>query len=442
MKKKNDLVSIIYSNPIKTIIVAGLIIRLLIIALYQHIAIYPDSGGYIDLAHRILSCDLNGYQGERSPGYPLLLCLANGSLMISVIIQMIIGIVTLIFTYKTLLIVNVRKRISLIVTLLIACYAPNIFFEFAILTESLTQLVLTFTFYTFFGITMQKRTGILSYLLLSFLCGYLTLIKPFYILLAGILFVFLILHSHKIKDIVYKYLVVLIFPLCIGFGWSYVNLLNTGYFVPTTYYGYNITQNCVRFAEKTTDEYKDIGEIYAKYREKNKAEGVSISMSIWAAYDELEAETKLSFVDLSKRLYDYSTATIAKNPGEYLQQVFISWCDFWKTSMYWEYDSFKVTSVKEAMLYFNTAERILFQLIKIIFVLLIPYNLIHYLRRRKYPPQFVISVVVLAASLAQAFATYGTNSRFSFPFELLIVTSVVLNYLSYMRYRRRQKQKS
>lgn len=442
LKKSNKFTSIVFSNPIRTIVAVGLILRLLTALLYQHISVYPDSNGYIELTERVLSWNLHGYQGERSLGYPLLMCLANGSLLVSVIFQLAIGIVTLVFAYKTLLIINVRKRIALIVTLLIACYVPNIYFEFAILTESLTQFILTLIFYTYFGITMQKRTGILSYLLLSLSCGYLTLIKPFYILLPGVLFFFLILHDHRLKNIIYKYAFILAFPAFIGLGWSYINMVNTGYFVPTTYYGYNIAQNCVSFAEKTSDEYKDIGNIYAKYRDKNIAGGKNISMSIWEAYDEIETETKLSFVDLSKKLYDYSITTIKQNPKAYLKQVFVSWCDFWRTSMYWEYDNIAVTSAKGVMLYFNYAERILFQLIKILFVLLIPYNIIHYLRKRKYPPQFVISVVVFTASLAQAFATYGTNSRFSFPFEILMVTSVVMNYLSYMRYRRRQKQKS
>ena len=439
LKKNKGILFWAYSNPIKTIIIVAILVRVLLFSLYQYVTIYPDSEDYIFLAKQMLNFDLRGYNGGRSPGYPMLLCLADGMSVVTVVYQMIIGIVTLIFIYKTLLIINVKKNLALTITLLFSCYIPTIFFEFAILTESLTFLFVTLIFYTYFGITMQKRIGILSYLLLSLLCGYLVIIKPFYILIPVLLFVFLILHNSRFRTILSKYLFVLLFPLILFLGWSYVNKANTGYFVPTTFYGFNIAQNCVSFAENTTDEYKEIGCIYAKYRDKNIAEDHNTSMSIWDAYSELEAETGKPFPDLSKTLYDYSLTTIAMNPTDYFKQVFISWCDFWKTSLYWEYDA--VAHANGALWLIAYAQRVLFQLIKILFVLFIPYNIVRYIRKRKYTPQFIISLTVLAISLAQALVTYGTNSRFSFPFEMLMLTSLVMNYLSYKR-GRRMKQKS
>lgn len=49
--------------------------------------------------------------------------------------------------------------------------------------------------------------------------------------------------------------------------------MNTGYFVPTTFYGFNIAQNCVHFAEKVPEKYALISGIYVRQREKTISKG-------------------------------------------------------------------------------------------------------------------------------------------------------------------------
>ncbi|MFV0311725.1 MAG: hypothetical protein ACK5KN_08765 [Dysgonomonas sp.] len=430
------------NNPVKVIVIIAVSVRLLIAILYGHITLYPDSEDYRALAERILSFNLAGYEGERPPGYPLLLCLSGLSGSITVILQLIMGVCTLVVAYKTLLLLNVEKRIALVVTLFGAVYLPSVFFEFAILTESFTLLVITLIFYVFFGIVGDKDSSSKSYLWLSLLCGYLVLIKMFYIYLAIILFIMLLLDNYRsLKIITRKYALILLIPLLVFLGWSYVNKLNTGLFVSSTFYGFNIAQNCVWFADNTTEEYKEIGDVYVRYRYESPKDK-EIAMTIWEAYPELKARTGLSFPDLSKKMYDYSIATIKKNPGPYLEQVFISWRDFWKTSLYWEVYNFSVPESHVVIMYVCYAGRIILQLVKILFVLLIPYNIIVAIRRRRLTPEVIISLIILFASLLQAFATYGTNSRFSYPFEILMVTSVLLNGLQYYWYRIKRKTAS
>lgn len=430
---KNKLLNIPYkiwiwaeNNPLKAILIAGIFVRLLVVFLYQHITLYPDSEDYIVLARRLLSFDLSGYEGQRSPGYPLLLSLSNISYIITVVIQAITGIITLIFFYKICLITGLSKKASLITTIIICLYLPTIFFEVAILTESLTLLVITLIFYLVLKIWKRDSE---QYILLSLLCGYLVLIKPFYVFLPILLFLFLLSNRLQVKAVLLKSVFVIIVPVILFLGWSYVNKINTGYFTSTTFYGFNLAQNCVSFAEKTTPEYAETGNIYARYRD-NRVSDKEVSMTIWEAYPELKAKTGLSFPDLSKKLYDYSIVTIKMNPAAYIKQVFVSWRDFWKTSLYWEYDSFAISGANDIILYICYAERILLQLIKILFVLLIPYNIISAIRKRMAKPQLIISIIVFTTSVLQAMITYGTNSRFSFPFEMLIILAVILNIKS------------
>jgi len=432
LKALKKIWRLIYSNPQKAIVATAILVRLLLALLYQHVTIYPDSEDYIALAERLMAFDLSGYTGERTPGYPLFLILSGADPIISAFLQSIIGVITLIVVYKTFLISGIGRKGSLITTLLLSCYLPVGFFEFAILSEALTFFVVSLVFYYLF--IQRNRGDKLSLCWLVTMCCLLVLIKPFYVFLPFILFAVLYAKRRRL----YQYIWLLILPLFLFLGWSYINKVNTGYFVSTTFYGFNLAQNCVSFAEKTTPEYAEIGEIYARYRDRRISDKEE-AMVIWDAYPELKDRTGLSLPDLSHKLYEYSIATIKNNPGAYFKQICISWADFWKTSLYWEPYSFEIEEASGPLLYIAYAQRIVLQMVKILFVLLIPYNIISAWRRKKIKPTFVISVVVLAASILQAFVTYGTNSRFSYPFEALIVLSVVLNIIVWVRARRKRK---
>lgn len=438
LKTIDKIKSKLTDNPIFTIVLFGIFIRFLLSFVYQHITLYPDSVGYVQLAERLLKFNLEGYQGERAPGYPLLLSLSGLSTTVTVILQLLMGICTLVVTYKTLILINIQEKQSLIITLLGACYLPAIFFELSILTETLTLFIISIIFFKFFQILKMQETNFIPLAIISLFIGFLVLIKPFYIFLPVILLSIFICKNKKSKFSLVKYSIIIIIPFSLYFGWSYVNKINTGYLVPTTYYGFNLAQNCVSFAENTSPEYKEIGEIYAKHRD-NKISDKEIAMTIWEAYPELEERTGLSFPELSSLLYNYSIETIRLNPTSYLKQVFISWKDFWKTSLYWEPYNFKIPQASNVVLYICYLERIILQLIKILFALLTPYNILLIISNKNIKNASIISIIVFAASILQAISTYGTNSRFSFPFETLMVVSVVLNIFHFVNIYKKRK---
>jgi len=411
--------------PVLTIVLFGIVVRLIIVSFYGHVTIYPDSVGYIELAERLLSFDLVGYNGERTPGYPLLLCLTGIWPALSAAAQLCMGIASLVFIYKILMLLKVNRKVSLYLTIILSLYIPAIFFELAILTETLTTLCLIIIFYLFFELII-KDAGLKNYILLSILCLYVVVIKPFYIFLPFLLVLFLLINNlsfHTVK----RSLFIILLPVLFFVGWSYLNKVNTGYFVSTTFYGVNVAQTCVSFAENTPDEYKQIGDIYAKYRDTESLNDKELAMTIWAAYPELEEKSGLTGPDLSDLLYKYGIATIKVNPGSYLKQVFISWKDFWKTTLYWEPDG--TTIGRDGLYYICQAQRIVFQLVKLLFIILILFHIASYIRKRKLTPSLIISLVVLSASVLQALVIYGNNSRFSFPFEYLIFVSVYITVI-------------
>jgi len=411
------------NHPIKTLVIFGLLLRIFVVFFYSHINIFPDSGGYIELAKLLSESNLSGYHGQRSPGYPMLLVLANNQLFIAIVIQLLIGILTSVLVHKNFKLLNFSARTALLYTLFLNSFLHVIFYEISILTESLTLFFIMLICNLL--LKRQNKNTYKKWLILSLLFAYLVLIKPFYIFLPFLVYGFSVFKNFDFRKIFGKDILILLFPLVAFTGWSYVNKVNTGYFVPTTFYGYNLAQNCVWFAEKSPEDYRMISDIYVRNREESVRDHKNVSMAIWESYDELKEKTGLSFADLSAELNNFSRATIKANPTDYLKQVFTSWLDFWKTDISWKSDFFRFGSATVFAFIWDLQHYVL-RLFKVAFLLNIPFLCYIFIRKRKITPEIVFATFVIITSFLQAFATYGTNSRFSFPLEFLMVMVVAL----------------
>lgn len=431
------LFSAIKNREIRILIFLGLLFRLVLSILYFNVTLFPDSGDYIDLSKNLLDFNLNGYNGYRSPGYPFLIFLAFGSQKIIILYQFVLGIITSILWFKILLKLEFNTKTSLYIVLLIESFLHVYFYETAILSEAFTLFFISLVIRQLADGFLDKKNWKVD-VFMGFLLGYIVLIKPFYVFLPFLIYGFCLLKNFSIKQIVNQKIIVLIFPLFAYFGWSYVNKINTGYFVSTSYFGLNLAQNCVHFAENTTPEYQWIGTVYAKYRIKNSKENDTIkkdinkhnlAMTIWDAQEELVAKKNNNFSDLSYDLGEYALATIKKNPMHYAKQVFFySWIDFWKTSIYWNYPNFYVPFSNKVCLGFWYIQSAILLFFKFSFLFICPLYIIEFFKTRKISFEFIAVVIILSTSILQALATYGTNSRFSYPFEFLMII-IVLSFI-------------
>ena len=353
-------------------------------------------------------------------------------LALSVALQIVIGLLTAVYQYKTLKLLKFNDLSSVIITLLFNSLLHVIFYETAILTESLSLFFITVTVYLSMKYLFCSVQGWKSILWLSLLMGYLVFIKPFYIFIPFVIYALYILKDFRFSRIINSKLILLIFPVMVFTGWSYINKINTGHFTSTTYWGFNIAQNCVYFAENTEPEYQEIGNIYAKHRDLAIKNGDDVAMSIWDAYDELLAKTNLNQTELSYTLSQYGKATIKKNPGGYVLQVARSWWDFWKVDIYWNYDYFLIPYSNKAFLLVWYIQLFFIYSFKLLFVLSAPYLMFKFIKSKKVTPEFIFTILILATSLLQAIATYGNNSRFSYPFGFLILITLLLTYRPYI----------
>ncbi|RZJ76210.1 MAG: hypothetical protein EOO45_03025 [Flavobacterium sp.] len=401
--------------------------------MYDSVTLYKDSTGYIELAKLISGNGLAGYNGERTPGYPLLIVIAGNSLFLTVLIQFALGIVTTIYQYKSLLITGVGKRIAIVASLVFGSLLHVLFYETSILTESFTLFVMTLGIYFTLDGFFSENKNFKNTMVVGFFMGCLVLIKPFFIFIPFLIYGLYTLKYFSLKTVINRRIAVLVFPLIVFLGWSYVNKVNTGYFVSTTFFGVNIAQNCVSFAEKSPEEFKLIRDIYVKHRTEVQLNNGDLSMTIWEAHDELLEKTGMSSPELSYELAKFGKATINKNPVDYSKQVFVSWFEFWRTS----FDNQTLNSANPVFKYIWTPQKLLLRGIKVVFVLLIPYYLIQFIRFRKVSPVFILTTLIFAGSVLQAMVTYGNNSRFSFPFEFLMIMVVIITFQEFRRNRRR-----
>ena len=182
------------SKNLKLLIAIEVIFRLILFSIfYSSVTIYPDSEGYLDLAKRVSSFDLSGYNGLRSPGYPMLISFVNSNLYALVFIQFGLGIVTSVFQYKTLINLSFSKKNSLIITIFISSFLNIFFFETCVLVETLVLFLMS-TFVYLLSKTPIQNQNLKFDFLMSFILGYLVFIKSFYIFIPFLLLVWLILN--------------------------------------------------------------------------------------------------------------------------------------------------------------------------------------------------------------------------------------------------------
>ena len=424
----------IESNAIFYLLSYAILIRIAMLLLYADYSIFPDSGGYIELANDLSDFNLTGYSGKRTPGYPSIIALVGNNLNWVKVIQHIFGIIS------TLLLFDLVKREtqSKFTAFLAAFFATSfihlIFFEAAILTETTALFVLlVVVWFIRVKSCLNVRTSILNIIAISILFAYLYLVKPMFIYAPIFFALFFLMKNFQenYKKALFKSSLVLLIPLFTFYSWSSLNEKNIGVFGSTYFLGFNLAQTATPFFELVPEENQTIRDIFVKHRDSIASQtSKSITMSIWAAHDELVYATHLKPPQLSKKLGDISIDLFKQHPDLYLKQVSISWLDFWTESILWKPKQIKSVAIKNILM--GTWLYIQQWIALVINIMFLYFSIKHLKRIFKFRIKsfdfnlFLVSIVLLG-SVAQAMITYGSNSRFSFPYFSLIIYFVFIN---------------
>jgi 4-amino-4-deoxy-L-arabinose transferase-like glycosyltransferase len=434
MNYLNKIIQFLNQKEVKMLLLIGFLFRTLLFLMYLKITKVPDSWSYMELSEYILKLDLSGYIGWRSPGYPLLIVLAFGTMKITMLYQFLIGLLTICFWYATLIELQFSKRQSFWVILFVNSFLCYFFFETAILVESFVVFIFSIIFWMLSKKYLEQPT-FKQLLFIGLVLGFLVLIKPFYAYVPFLFYGLYTLKAFRFKKIINRRIIILIFPLMAYFGWSYVNKMNTGYFVSTTYFGLNISQNCVHFVEKAPEKYKWIKDPYIKYRDEAIKENKDVAMSIWYAYnDSVFNKYYYNFPDLSNELGKFGKETISNNQAEFFEQVISkSFLDFWKVFDMKPFVKFENSSVDSVISFVWKIQSCIIQIFKLIFVGLIFFYLYLFIKNRKITFELMIITLVFSSAVLQALVTFGNNSRFCFPFEFSMIVIVLLFVKNYVK---------
>lgn len=426
-------------RPILFLVVIGLFSRVLIAITYSNqVSIFNDSQSYVPLAEQLGAFNLDGYNGLRTPGYPLLLMLTGVNFSIVIIIQMLLGILSSIFLYKTSLKLIHHIPLALFNGLSLSFFLHILFYERAILTESLTlfSLVVCLWYIVRIDFFKLKQKGTITYVqsgVLGILIAIVFLIRPMFIVLTPlVIFCFLMNYRHLRLTAIISRAFLLCIPAIMSYqGWSLLNFQNTGYKSVTAFSGINLAQNCVFFADKASDSHADLRDLYVHKRDSVIAANGDVSMTVWRVYETLKAKENITVSELSQRFDPMTKELIKNNPSDYLQQVGVSWVHFWKESILWNHDKFKYKIPKNILtgtwLYIQTPILYIMNSVFLIISLLL---IIAQIRKRIFHFDFHLFCVVLivGSSLGQALVIYGNNGRFSIPFLPFIIL-IISHYL-------------
>ncbi len=218
-----------------------------------------DTGTYQGLANQIANLDFHGYNGFRTPGYPLLILLALNNNYIIWIIQSVFGLLTSILVFFIIRLHGISVEWALAGAALQLLALNEMFFEAFVLTETLTTFLVVLVCYLFIYSATHKSNW---YLLVAvgLVSALLTLTRPQYLFIIPLFALFIIIFFHSKRVSLLS--IFLIFSLVPVLGWMSFNKEKTGYFTMSTWLGYHLTNHSGAFMEYAPDEYAVIRDIY------------------------------------------------------------------------------------------------------------------------------------------------------------------------------------
>jgi 4-amino-4-deoxy-L-arabinose transferase-like glycosyltransferase len=408
--------------------VIALVERVFQYLVYRPIS-YNDTGSYQRLAKAILA-GWRGYDGTRTPGYPLFLALFGTDERVYAA-QLFLGfLTTLLFFYITWRIGG-RSWLAGLVALAHTLNPQQIFFEADFLTETLATFLIILSMAFLTGMLYSKEPRMWKVLGLGLLTGLAAgcaaLTRPLFIIIP-FWTVFFLLVFWRVKPrirwggaLLVGLSGAVVLGLWINFVYQRFHMVSL-----TTMTGFHLVQHTGLFFENVPDEYATIRDVYLHYRAEQIAATGSPGNAIWDAIPALEKATGLSFLDLSRVLTKISIQLIIDHPVLYLKNVILGWIWYWKVPIYYKADSFRFSWLGTFSKWIILGWRGALVLINLGFVsgsVLLVWKRVQRTLRMDVFLGFLLGMLWLT-SIAQTFLDHGDNPRFLVPEQSLVVLIV------------------
>ena len=400
-----------------------------------------DSETYLQLAGQLGHLDFSDYIGQRTPGYPLLLMAVGSHFTMLWFLQACLSLVAALLMFRIVRGNGGAWGLAIGVALTYLLALNTLFYEAAVLTETLSACLLILVSYLFLGavrtgMTLRASVGI------GLAAALLALTRPAYVFMVPLLGLLLCFARGR-----YRLAQVVVFVVVAGLpvgGWMAFNKAQIGHFSLTSLLGYNLSNHTGAFMEKAADEHALFRDIYLKYRKiKMQATG-SHPMTVFWARDELKQASGLGEVELSARFQRISVELIARHPDLYLSSVVKAWASFWAVPRFGQDDVLGPPAVKIWLDGIGKIQHALLRLLNVVFLLSSLLMLFCVFRRRRsglgefLAPAFM-ATVVLATSVVQALAEYGENPRYFIPSQPLVIACTAMALAAFVHSFRGQR---
>ena len=318
------------------LVLAVAVLERLVLALAYSPVAYNDSSSYRSLANAILS-GWRGYDGTRTPGYPLFLALMGPDRSVY-LAQLALGTcVTLAFFILGWQGTG-RPAVGGLMALAHTLNLGQLFFEANLLTETLA------TFWLMAGLlgawawlAFPARRGLWLAGEIGATTAMAILTRPLYIFMPVWLALFLVFATPGgWRKVGWKLLAGILVPAALIVG-AWVNYINQTYhmFSLSTMTGFHLVQHTGYYFEYVPDQYAALRDTFIRYRDARIAERGTAGNTIFTAIPEMQRVSGLGFYDLSRTLTRISIDLILHHPTLYLKYAAEGWWYFWRAPVYW-----------------------------------------------------------------------------------------------------------
>src|SRR5690348_4055747 len=235
---------------------------------------FPDTGTYINLAQQLRHIDFSSYEGRRTPGYPIVLIMANFSPAKIWLWQMIAGLAVSVCLFTAALKTTNSGAVGFLSGMAYNLNLSQMFFESALLPETFSTffLLLSVALLPFLREPVNVlRHYALVLLLVGTLAGLAIMFRPQFVFLPFIMAGFVGWTSGHLSNLrwpplIMRMVVVFAPGIILVLGWCSFNFFNLNSFTLSTQTGIGLTEHTIAFIELAPSSYATEKEILIRHR--------------------------------------------------------------------------------------------------------------------------------------------------------------------------------
>lgn len=388
-----------------------------------------DSIRYLINASELATLDFSTYLGGRTPGYPLFLALLGRDALTVVIVQAVLGIVSVALVYELTWRITGRTTPAACAAAVQAVFLPAIGLETYLYTETLATALLCGTLLAAErGFTTDRRG---AWATSGVLAAAAVLTRPE--LAVVVAFLGAVVLARRAAQGTAAALVVIAPTVLALLGLATFNAVFVGQFTVTTFTGFNLMNHVGPFIDDAPPRYHDIVALYLPARAHQLHAYGNPDQAIWLITDELSRRSPeyprqgAAFAHAGRRLFSLAVTQIWSHPAAYARSVAESWLMFWTGHHAFEPERLRWPGAAPFAEMAAAASRWLQRLTHLAFLACCVAVTIAWRRQRSSFPEafYVVGGAVLVGSIAPSLLEHGQNTRFSIPYAPLMITTIL-----------------